>query len=309
MKSYIGLDLGGTKLLIGEVDAEGKVLASKKYKTGYLSQSQALKTMIESLEDYKATVGWKAEPQAIGVGVVGRVDPIRGIWLDIDPDRIENLPLCQTISDKFGLPCFMDNDVKSATRAEMKWGEGKDSSNFLYLNIGTGIAVGTVTGGQIVKGSHFNAGEVGHMHGGVEVGIDCCCGRKDCSEMIAAGVGIDACARLLKDRYKTELPIPENERVDVRDVYALCAKGDELCKVLVDNAATVIANLIMDMLRVTDPDTILLGGGIIANGGMLDLVMKKINPFTIRFVTGGIRLTQLNPEYIGLLGAAAVAMQ
>jgi len=309
MDTYIGMDLGGTKLLIGEVDANGKILASKKYKSGYRSQAEAFQILVDSLEDYKQSVGWKGTPKALGIGVIGRVDSVNSIWYEISPGGEDRLDIGKVMQERFGFPCYADNDVKSATRAVMLWGEGKTSKDFMYLNIGTGIAVGTVVDGRIVKGGHFNAGEVGHAHGGLNLGVECCCGRKDCAEIIAAGVGFDACARLLKDKYRTSLVIPEKGLVQARDVYELCEKGDELCKVLVDNASTVIANLIMDILRLTDPDTIVLGGGVISNGGMYDKVMAKLNPHTIRFVTGGIKLTELNPEFVGLLGAAAVAMK
>ena len=59
------------------------------------------------------------------------------------------------------IPCHIDNDVKSATRAERVWGFGQISKNFIYINVGTGIAVGTVINGRQIRGSHFNAGEVG----------------------------------------------------------------------------------------------------------------------------------------------------
>ena len=104
--------------------------------------------------------------------------------------------------------------MKSATRAERVWGFGQISKNFIYINVGTGIAVGTVINGRQIRGSHFNAGEVGHVRVGVNLGIKCGCGRMDCVEAIAAGIGFDNCARLLRNRYETNLHIPaerENE--------------------------------------------------------------------------------------------------
>ena len=224
--------------------------------------------------------------------------------------RTDSIALASELSSLYGIPCRIDNDVKSATRAERVWGVGQFSKNFVYINVGTGIAVGTVVNGRQIRGSHFNAGEAGHMRVGVNVGIRCACGRTDCVETIASGLGFDSCARLLKDRYETALEIPtENgKRVRVEDVISLCRKGDPLCSVLVSNAAEGIANLIMNMVRITDPDTVVLGGSIVANEYIFDRIQSCLNQNTMRFVTNGVVLTKLNPQFVGLLGAAAVAM-
>lgn len=310
METYLGLDLGGTKLLIGEMDNRGNILRYKKYASGYFNQQAALQIIKSSLDDYIRTVGWyDKRPVGMGVGLIGRVDPQEGVWLQIDPSRTHPISLAKELTECYGIPCFIDNDVKSATRAERVWGFGQISQNFVYLNVGTGIAVGIVINGRQIRGSHFNAGEVGHLRVGVNVGVKCPCGRIDCVEAIAAGIGFDNCARLLRDRYETSLHIPDkDERVQVSEVFALSQKGDPLCTVLVDNAAEALANLIMNLVRVADPDTVVLGGGVVADGYMHGKILERLQPITMRFVTNGVVITKLNPGFIGLLGAGAVAM-
>ncbi|WP_291528129.1 ROK family protein [Bacteroides sp. UBA939] len=311
METYLGLDLGGTKLLIGEIDSHGNILKYKKYDSGYFNQQAALDIIKSSLDDYIETVGWyDKKPLAMGVGLIGRVDPNQGIWLQIDPSRTHPVALAKELSDIYGMPCHIDNDVKSATRAERVWGFGQISKNFIYLNIGTGIAIGTVVHGRQIRGSHFNAGEVGHVRVGVNVGIKCTCGRIDCVEAIASGTGFDRCARLLREHYETDLHIPadQGERIPVSEIFALSRKGDPLCVKLVENASDALANLIMNLVRVTDPEIIVLGGGVVADGYIHAKVLELLNPVTMRFVSNGVVITKLNPEFIGLLGAGAVAM-
>lgn len=311
METYLGIDLGGTKLLIGEMDIYGNILRYKKYDSGFFNQQAALLIIKSSLDDYIRTVGWYDErPKAMGVGLIGRVDTAKGIWLQIDSTRNQQIELAKELSDIYDIPCYIDNDVKSATRAERVWGFGKISKNFIYLNIGTGIAVGTVINGRQIRGSHFNAGEVGHLRVGVNLGIRCGCGRMDCVEAIAAGIGFDNCARALAGKYDTELHIPtaNGGRVIVSEIFSLSRKGDPLCTVLVDNAAEALANLIMNLVRVIDPDAVVLGGGIVADGYMHEKILKLLHPTTMRFVSNGVVITKLNPEFIGLLGAGAVAM-
>ena len=100
----------------------------------------------------------------------------------------------------------------------------------------------------------------------------------------------------------------KDERVQVSEVFALSQKGDPLCTVLVDNAAEALANLIMNLVRVADPDTVVLGGGVVADGYMHGKILERLQPITMRFVTNGVVITKLNPGFIGLLGAGAVAM-
>lgn len=311
MKTYLGVDLGGTKILIGETDSHGNILKYKNYKSAFFNQQSALEIIKTSLDDYISTVGWTdVKPEAMGVGLIGRVDPGQGIWLQIDPKRTQPIPLAKELSALYDIPCRIDNDVKAATRAERHFGFGQTSNNFIYINVGTGIAAGFVVNGRQIRGSHFNAGEVGHTQVGVNVGIRCGCGRTDCVEQIASIIGFDLCARLLKDSYDTRLSIPDNngERVSIREVFTLSRKGDPLCEALVDNAAMALANLIMNLVRVSDPDTVVLGGGLIADGYLHTKVLEKLNPTTMRFVKNGIVITKLNPSFIGLLGAGAVAM-
>ena len=96
--------------------------------------------------------------------------------------------------------------------------------------------------------------------------------------------------------------------MDVRDVIRLCQEGDELCRVLVENATQGIANLIMNLVRITDPDTVVLGGSIVADEYIFENILNKLNHNTMRFVSNGVVITKLNPQFIGLLGAVAVAM-
>lgn len=311
METYVGIDLGGTKLLIGEIDTHGNILKYKKYDSGYFNQQAALEIIKSSLDDYIRTVGWvDKQPLGMGVGLIGRVDPNKGIWLQIDPGRTQPIALAKELSEIYGMPCHIDNDVKSATRAERVWGFGQIYRNFIYLNVGTGIAVGCVVNGRQIRGSHFNAGEVGHVRVGVNVGVKCSCGRMDCVEAIASGIGIDRCARLLSSSYETNLHIPtdKGERVLISEVFTLSQKGDPLCVALVENASDALANLIMNLVRMTDPDTVVLGGGIVSDGYIHDKILEKLHPTTMRFVTNGVVITKLNPRFIGLLGAGAVAM-
>lgn len=256
MDTFIGVVLEGTRIVIAEVTPEGNILQAKAYKSAFFNQESALNMIVDSLHDFELNQGWKERPRAIGVGLIGRVDPVNGVWFQMDPDRSHAIKLTQSISEEFGLPCFIDNDVKCGANAVRKWGYGKHTNNFIYLYVGTGIAASVVSNGVMLRGAHYNAGEVGHLRVGVQVGIRCPCGRVDCVESIASIMGIDRCARFLKPYYDTRLQFPDKDTmINVNDVFQLAREGDPLCAKLVNNASEALANLIMNLVRVSDPDT------------------------------------------------------
>lgn len=308
--TYLGIVLSGSRLMIGEVNTAGDILQHKAYKLSFFNQESALDIIRTSMEDYVRSADWtERKPAAIGVGLIGRVNADEGMWYQIDPERTHPINVAREITAWYGIPCFTDNDVKSETRAVMRWGLGRETENFVYLHVSTGIAAGIVVDGKPIRGSHFNAGEVGHLQVGVRVGLRCPCGRMDCIETIASSVGIDRQIRFLKRYYDTKLLIPrQGERVSVSEVYRLCCEGDPLCTKVVDNASEAMASLIMNMVRVSDPDTVILAGEMLSDGFLLEQIRQKLQPVTMRFVTGGVVLTQLDAQNIGLLGAGALAI-
>jgi glucokinase len=304
----LAMDLGGTKLLIGEVDEEGNILRSKRYPSRIAEnagQREVLASVVDSVIDYVKTVGLARGPiRALGMGAVGRVNNLDGVWLNIDPARAEAVPAAQILSERFGAPCTINNDVRCAVSAEQELGWGRKTRDYIYINVGTGIAAGTVIGGKVVTGASFHAGEIGHQ---VVSGCDaeCFCGRVGCVEAIASGIGMDRRARQLREAYPdTALAFPADGRCSVREIFSLADRGDRLCGLLARDAAGALAETIMDLVAMTDPDTVVLGGGVVADGWLLRKVREKLHSTHMRFVTNGVVLTELDPDYIALIGAA-----
>ena len=198
--------------------------------------------------------------------------------------------------------------MRSAAKAEKLFGGAGGLENWVYVNVGTGIAAAVFSGGRLVRGGHFNAGEVGHTTSGIGFHAPCSCGRPDCVEPVASGMGLDLCARLLAPEYPdTRLCSPEAGRVSAGDVLVLY-DTDPLCRALTDNAARALASLLMNLVRFCDPEKIVLGGGLMTGGFLLEKLRACLDPFTMRYVTGGVELSPIQPEVIGILGACANAI-
>lgn len=307
MKTYLGLDFGGTKLLIGEMDEQGKILNSKRYATGCVSQEQAVERLLACAVDYRDTVGFQGEVQAAGVGIVGVVDHNKGEWISIN--HIVSgppVPLAAMLSKELGVPVAIDNDVRSATTAEWKLGHGKDSENFIYINVGTGLAAGFVVNGTLIRGANNNSGEVGHMVVDMQDEQRCICGRYGCAENMVSGSGFarQAVRYGLMDVLLADRP----NSADTPKLFELADAGEARAVAITEYAADTLATLIMNLVRVTDPDIVILGGGVTSGGWLLEKVNKRLNSSTMRGVTGGIVLSQFAPQYAGLIGAASLGI-
>ena len=100
----------------------------------------------------------------------------------------------------------------------------------------------------------------------------------------------------------------DDECVSVEEVFRLSREGDPLCVKLVENAVTALADLIMNLVRVSDPDIVVLGGEMVADGFLLEKIQQQLHDVTMRFLTKGVVITKLNPRFICLLGAGALAI-
>src|SRR5215212_8197668 len=155
----IGVDVGATKILVGAVTQPGTVLDSHRSQMNAQTQETTLECIDAAIQDFLEQ--WKGErPLGMGVGVVGQTDPGAGTWLEAMnlPIR-DSVPLGERLREKHGIPVALDNDVHAATLAEMRWGIGTVSADFIYLNVGTGIATGLVFNGQLIRGIRNYAGE------------------------------------------------------------------------------------------------------------------------------------------------------
>lgn len=305
MDTYLGLDYGGTKLLIGEMDRNGKILQKKRYPTGYAGQKEATEGILECLDNYLQTVGITGTLQAAGIGIVGISDHEKGQWISMN-HIVDGppVPLADMLSEKLGVPCFIDNDVRSATTAELLYGHGMKSGNFIYINVGTGLAAGFVCGGRILRGANNNSGEIGHMVVDMHNELPCVCGRKGCAENMLSGIGF---TRQVCECHRDDLMQPD-ERADVIKMFELADQGDENCVKITEYAADTLATLIMNLVRTTDPDTVILGGGVVSDGWLLEKVKNRLEPHTMRGVTGGVVLSELPLREVGLIGAASLGV-
>lgn len=299
MDSYIGIDYGGTKLLIGQVSQKGELLSSMEFPTGKKSQKEAEVYLARCLKSYKKCIKSIEEVKAAGIGIIGISNSKTGIWHSMNHERGEEIPLAATVSEILDVPTVIDNDVRSGTIAELYWGHGRYSKDFVYISVGTGLAAGFVIDGKVLRGANQNSGEIGHTTVSSSSREHCVCGRIGCAELVASGAGIGKRGKeLLKD-----------ENITAREVFRKAKAGNSKCLMIAEEAGTVLGEVIENLVRTSDPDTVVLGGGVMEDSWFFELVRDKLNPVTMRGVKNGVQLSSFLPSKVGVLGAAAIGKE
>jgi glucokinase len=269
-----------------------------------------LRSIHNSLENFLRDWDGPA-PQAIGIGLVGQIDPRTGTWLEAMNLPIKSpVPLARQVTDRYNIPVALDNDVHAATLAELRWGIGMESNDFIYLNIGTGVSAGLVFGGELLRGAKNYAGELGHMV--VQPGgVPCPCGRRGCLEPIVSGGGLLA-------RVKEELVnFPQTtlrsfgKTLTTHDIFMTAEAGDSLANKLSNDAIEALSIALTNLVNLLNPEWIVYGGGTLSDGWLMERVHANVEtqPLTmIRKSLKGIVRSRLDPDQVGLLGAACLAM-
>jgi len=310
---FIGLDVGGTKI------------ASATLCDGALSESTLAET---SLEDRDVLIGQLVDAiedrrddgvRAIGVGVPSVVDFATGRIRSSVNIPLEDVPLRELLTERVGLPVYVDNDASCAALAEAFEDGRLTCPHLVMFTIGTGVGGGTVLGGSVYRGATGAAPEIGHQI----IGLDLADGDESPDsdfpqpgslEALASGRALDrlalGAARRDPESFLGRRLAADGE-VTGHDAVDGAKDGDEssrrCLRVLGERLGIGIANAI----NLYDPLEVVIGGGVSTAG---DLLLEPAERVAFRHVLPGvgsktkIRLARHGPR-AGVLGAALMAAQ
>ena len=272
-KLGIGIDLGGTKILGVLTNENGKVLKSIKEGTGNTNEGERIiSTIVAIIEKLKE--GFKVK--SVGIGCAGFIDYTNGVVHESPNIKfLKNFPLGKTIYEKIKIPVFVDNDVKAGCVAEIYLGGGKNTKNFVYVTLGTGIGGCIVHDGKIVRGANNMAGEVGHITID-EFGPLCGCGKRGCVEALASGLFIkNYFIHGVKRGIKTSVveEIEDIDKIDVPLIAKHARKGDLLSLKVLRTAAKNIGLMLSIIINILNPEKIIIGGGLL---NAIDIVFEEM---------------------------------
>lgn len=268
----IGVDMGTTDVATGIASLEGRILHKVTLPFGDCTEpEQILDIIAQSIRQVLAASGLTAEQLlGIGMGIHGLVDPDKGISLFAPAFQWEDIPVADYFVEQFGLPVSIDNDARAMALGEKWFGQATQVSNLVFLNIGTGIGSGIYVNGELIRGAHFGAGEIGHIRIATHQEVPCFCGKSDCLSTAASGPAIERIAQTAAARGEAaqllELAGGEISAITGEVIHQAALAGDAFSIGLLDSAGRHIGDALSMMINLLNPEMVLVGGGV-ANGG------------------------------------------
>jgi glucokinase len=263
----LGVDVGGTKVAVGLVNHDGKILAQgRKPMVANGTAEAGLQAVAGAIDSLVSTV--PGGVHSIGICAPGPLDLKTGVVLN--PPNLpcwRDFPLAEKIVSMYHVPVRVDNDANAAALAETRWGAARGYHYVFYATIGTGIGTGIVLDGRIYHGNTGSAGEGGH------VSIDyrgplCSCGKRGCIEVLAAGpaIGARARAKLTAGSPSTILDLAMGEVASVTSEFVGKAYvgGDALAREILEETVDVLTPWLGNIVDLLDPDVLVMGGGVAA---------------------------------------------
>lgn len=307
----IGIDFGGTTIKAGVVDENNNILEQAFTPTRYGRPANEI--VMDACTAVEAAMNLalvrKEDVAGIGIASAGTCDPKTGRIVRAYTLGFKDVPACELIGFRFGLPCFLANDADAAALAEAACTGLKGKSPLLFVGLGTGVGVGVVIDGRILGGCGRGGLEGGHIPL-VYGGDACTCGEKGCFEAYASATG------LIRQTKKAAQENPDSalgkaEKITGRTAFELADAGDETAAAVVKQYIDYLSAGLTGLINIFDPEVVVIGGGISLQGEKL---LAPVREYVAEHIFGG--RDRIPPEITsavfgqsaGIIGAAALVL-
>lgn len=307
---YIGVDVGGTKIAAARM-RDGELVDETLQRTDGADTDSLIDELVDSVEAVRneATV-------AAGFGIPSVVEWATGRAKSSVNVPLQDVPLRELLSERLGLPVFVDNDATLAALAEAHDGDRLITRDLVMFTVGTGVGGGLVIGGEVYRGATGAAAELGHTLIGVDLTGPIRAARdfpqEGSLESFAAGSALDRLAR----RVAAESPgsflgerAASGDEITGHDAVEGARAGDEAAIRVLELLGGRLGVGIANAINTFDPEVVAIGGGVSAAG---DLLLEPARRVAMANVLPGvgerteIRLSRHGPR-AGVLGAALLA--
>ena len=283
MRYVLGIDIGGTNLVVGSVTEDGtRVAGLRTETTGATHGAEAVIDRIVAMADAAIEATRQEDPGAeivgAGIGSPRPLDTASGVVILPPTLGWVNMPLRDRLGDRLGLPASLDNDANCALLGEWWQGAARGARHAVAFTLGTGIGGGIIVDGRLYHGASDVAGEIGHIT--IETnGRRCGCGNDGCLEAYASGpaiarraveaieAGADSALRLIAQGDLT--------RVTAQTVYEAAAAGDPLALEVVHDTARYLGTGVANLINILNPEVVVICGGVTRAGERLFTPLRR----------------------------------
>jgi glucokinase len=304
----IGVDLGGTKMLVGVLFGTETLYESREASTGQ-TEEELVELLVREVGGARDA---RPDAVAVGLGIPATIDHDRGVAVSA-----VNLPLCDLairdiVSERVGLPVFVDNDGNVAALAEYLYGAAQGKPDMVMLTVGTGIGGGLILGGEIYRGSTGAGAELGHTV--IQADGPPCqgnCPNHGCVEALASGTALGregrAAAESSPDSALGKV-LADGGEIDGKAVTDAALAGDETAVGVFELIGSRLGVACSSFANIFQPAAIVVGGGVIAAGDLLlDPARREVRERALNPMNKTPILEATLGNDAGMIGAAAMA--
>ncbi|HXX22989.1 MAG TPA: ROK family protein [Terriglobia bacterium] len=312
--TVLAVDIGGTHFRLGLFDHQGRRLVISE---GDTLRSGGREWMLEQIRQRTCTLLEQSDSPvgACGISFGGPVDFQHQRVTSVHSPGWKNFSFAEWVGANLHLPCLIDNDANAGALGEFRYGAGRGTNSMVYVTLSTGIGAGLILNGKTYRGKDGLAGELGHVPISGS-GIACSCGAVGCLESFSSGWAIAERGKEWGRRRRESLNHIGNssgestEGITAKEVVLAASEGDTGALQIVQEAARWLARGLLTVIRILNPDRIILGGGLTLAGRVLldplHQCLKELASPTIGYSTE-IVTAELG-LYSPLHGAAAMAL-
>ncbi len=265
MKKYIiGIDIGGTKTSVILGDRTPFIHEKLTFPTQTSLGPEAALEKINNAVEYMFDKAGKDTVCAAGISCGGPLDSRRGIILS--PPNLpgwDKIAVTEIITERFGIPAFLQNDADACALAEWRWGAGRGCRNMIFLTFGTGLGAGLILNGELYSGSSDMAGEAGHIR--LETSGPVGYGKAGSFEGFCSGGGIaQLAADIIDRRVKENNPTPfcklfSGRAVSAREVCTAAESGDSAALEILETSGKYLGRGLSVLIDILNPERIVIG--------------------------------------------------
>jgi glucokinase len=307
----IGVDMGGTKLLAGAVDSGLSVHHRAQRSLNRLDQSYLLDVVVDAVEETRESAG--ADVAAVGFGIPSLIDQRSGNAVIAVNLPLKNIRFGDVMSERLGLPVFVDNDANLAALAEHRAGAARGCSEAVLLTIGTGIGSGLILRDELYRGAIGAGAELGHTV--IDLNGPPCqgnCPNHGCIESLASGTALAREAlRIAHEQPSSGLgrALAAGRELEGPLVTELAHDGDTAAIEAIELIGTRLGVAIASFVNIFNPQVVVIGGGVMGAG---ELLLSAAREEMLRRALPPSRdIVEIVPAAFGveagMIGAAALA--
>lgn len=315
MKHYLGIDLGGTNLVVGVVDEERRIVTSESIKTHAPRPAESIcddiaaiaERLLAELQLAREDIAWA------GLGSPGVIHS--GVVVYASNLGFDDVPLGRLLQERLGIPVLLENDANAAAYGEFLAGAGRGYQSLTMLTIGTGIGGGIIADSRIWSGFNGAAGELGHIV--IEMGgRRCPCGKDGCLEAYCSASSLRKLTQEAMERDKGslmwELCGGEIDTASAKTPFRAAEQGDEAAKGVVEGFLYALSLGVSNAINLLQPQVFVLGGGVSREGETILAPLRELVKKQTYLKTDEQRPKIVQAELgseAGLIGAALLGLQ